>query len=81
MLLGVPATERRERSTRRLEAVGSSNQGKRRPNQLSGGQKQRVAVAHALVKGRILCTLMSPLRTWIHEREALVEEIPTTFRS
>ena len=51
MLLGVPAAERRERSTRMLEAVGLSDQRKRRTNQLSGGQKQRVAIARALVKG------------------------------
>src|SRR5215469_595368 len=51
MLLGVPATERRERSTGMLEAVGLSNQRNRRPNELSGGQKQRVAIARALVKG------------------------------
>ena len=51
MLLGMPAAERRERSTRMLEAVGLSDQRKRRPNQLSGGQKQRVAIARALVKG------------------------------
>ena len=51
MLLGVPAAERRERSTRMLEAVGLSNQRNRRPNELSGGQKQRVAIARALVKG------------------------------
>jgi putative ABC transport system ATP-binding protein len=55
MLLGVPAAERRERSTRMLEAVGLSNQGKRRPNQLSGGQKQRVAIARALVKRAGFC--------------------------
>ncbi len=51
MLLGVPPGERRERSTRLLEAVGLSDQRNRRPNQLSGGQKQRVAIARALVKG------------------------------
>lgn len=51
MLLGVPPAERRERSTRMLEAVGLSDQRNRRPNQLSGGQKQRVAIARALVKG------------------------------
>jgi len=50
MLLGMPAAERRERSTRMLEAVGLSNQRNRRPNELSGGQKQRVAIARALVK-------------------------------
>ena len=51
MLLGIPAEQRREQSTRMLEAVGLSDQRDRRPNELSGGQKQRVAIARALVKG------------------------------
>ena len=51
MLLGIPQEERREQSTRILEAVGLSDQRNRRPNELSGGQKQRVAIARALVKG------------------------------
>jgi len=51
MLLGIPAEQRRELSTRMLEAVGLSAQRDRRPNELSGGQKQRVAIARALVKG------------------------------
>ena len=51
MLIGVPAEERRERTTRMLEAVGLAGQRRQRPNQLSGGQKQRVAIARALVKG------------------------------
>ena len=51
MLVGVPAADRRDRSTRMLEAVGLSGQRNRRPNELSGGQKQRVAIARALVKG------------------------------
>lgn len=51
LLLGMPAKERRERSTRMLDAVGLSSQRNRRPNELSGGQKQRVAIARALVKG------------------------------
>jgi putative ABC transport system ATP-binding protein len=51
MLLGVPATVRREQTTRMLEAVRLSDQRNRRPNELSGGQKQRVAIARALVKG------------------------------
>lgn len=51
MLIGVPAEERRERTTRMLEAVGLADQRRQRPNQLSGGQKQRVAIARALVKG------------------------------
>jgi len=51
LLLGVPAQERRERTTQMLEAVGLKDQRRQRPNQLSGGQKQRVAIARALVKG------------------------------
>ena len=51
MLLGVPAEERRERTTKMLEAVGLKDQWRQRPNELSGGQKQRVAIARALVKG------------------------------
>ena len=51
MLLGMPAGERRERTTRMLEAVELADQRRQRPNQLSGGQKQRVAIARALVKG------------------------------
>jgi len=51
MLLGVPAEERRERTTKMLEAVGLKDQWQQRPNELSGGQKQRVAIARALVKG------------------------------
>src|SRR6516165_6894781 len=60
MLLGVPAAERRERSTRMLEAVGLSDQRNRRPNELSGGQKQRVAIARALVKGPSLVLADEP---------------------
>jgi putative ABC transport system ATP-binding protein len=51
MLLGVSAAERRDRTTRMLEAVGLKDQWRQRPNELSGGQKQRVAIARALVKG------------------------------
>src|SRR6516165_8114466 len=51
MLLGAPAQERRERTTKMLEAVGLKDQWRQRPNELSGGQKQRVAIARALVKG------------------------------
>jgi putative ABC transport system ATP-binding protein len=49
-LLGMKASERRERSMSILESVGLSDHVRHRPNQLSGGQKQRVAIARALVK-------------------------------
>src|SRR6516162_9344584 len=50
LLLGMPASQRRERTTRMLEAVGLAGHRRQRPNQLSGGQKQRVAIGRALVK-------------------------------
>src|SRR5579862_4419847 len=50
VLVGTPETERRQRTTALLEAVGLAEHGERRPNELSGGQRQRVAIARALVK-------------------------------
>ena len=50
LLVGVPAEERRRRTSAMLEAVGLAAQARQRPNELSGGQRQRVAIARALVK-------------------------------
>ena len=50
LLVGMPASERKDRVLSLLEAVGLTDQRHRRPNELSGGQKQRVAIARALVK-------------------------------
>ena len=46
---GVSGSERRERATKALEAVGLGDQIHKKPNQMSGGQMQRVAIARALV--------------------------------
>lgn len=49
MIQNVPSTERKERVTKLLVAVGMTEQRGKFPDQISGGQKQRVAVARALV--------------------------------
>ncbi|MEX2323703.1 MAG: ABC transporter ATP-binding protein [Acidimicrobiia bacterium] len=47
----VPTSERRDRASAGLEAVGLSDRADHRPSQLSGGEQQRVAVARALING------------------------------
>ena len=49
MINNEPASNRKEKVLKVLEAVGMLDQKDKRPDQLSGGQKQRVAVARALV--------------------------------
>jgi len=46
---GVPAAERRQKSSEILEEVGLRGLEDRRPGEMSGGQQQRVAVARAIV--------------------------------
>lgn len=48
LLTNHSATERRERVTQLLEAVGLADRANNRPDQMSGGQQQRVAIARAL---------------------------------
>jgi len=49
MIKNEPASNRKEKVLKVLEAVGMLEQQNKRPDQISGGQKQRVAVARALV--------------------------------
>ncbi len=49
LLLGVSASERKQKVMGLLEEVGLKDLIKRRPDELSGGQRQRVAIARALV--------------------------------
>lgn len=48
LLTGSGNSERKERVTKLLEAVGLADRSHHRPDQLSGGEQQRVAVARAL---------------------------------
>lgn len=47
---GVPASERKERVRKALEAVDLWTHKDKRPQDMSGGQRQRVAIARALAK-------------------------------
>jgi putative ABC transport system ATP-binding protein len=60
LLLGVPAAERRQRTTTALQRVGLDGLARRLPDALSGGQRQRVAIARALVKSPALVIADEP---------------------
>jgi putative ABC transport system ATP-binding protein len=60
LLLGVSASERRERVTTALQRVGLEAYARRLPDALSGGQRQRVAIARALVKSPALVIADEP---------------------
>ena len=80
---GVPAAERRRRSTEILAEVGLAGLEDRRPAKMSGGQQQRVAVARAIVSNPAIVLADEPTAnldssTASHLMELFVEQ-PANF--
>jgi putative ABC transport system ATP-binding protein len=74
------ADKRRARVTELLEAVGMSDQAKKRPDQLSGGQKQRVAVARALATNAKLVLADEPTANLDHDTAYRILELMKRMR-
>jgi len=87
MVQNVSASQRKKQVEDLLEAVGMSDQQKKRPDQLSGGQKQRVAIARALVTHPELVLADEPTANLDHDTamgiirlmKEIRKELQTTF--
>jgi putative ABC transport system ATP-binding protein len=87
MVQNVPAGRRREAVEELLEAVGMTDQRRKKPDQLSGGQKQRVAIARALITRPDLVLADEPTANLDHDTamtiirlmKAIRDRLRTTF--
>jgi putative ABC transport system ATP-binding protein len=87
MVQNVPTGRRREAVEELLEAVGMTDQRRKKPDQLSGGQKQRVAIARALVTRPELVLADEPTANLDHDTamtiirlmKAIRDKLRTTF--
>jgi putative ABC transport system ATP-binding protein len=87
MVQNVSAGRRRTAVEELLEAVGVTDQRRKKPDQLSGGQKQRVAIARALVTRPDLVLADEPTANLDHDTamtiirlmKAIRDKLRTTF--